>query len=687
MRADIERVYRVPRGRTAVLELAPPSDLASAARAGPQRFDALATPARFVLMPAQFWPHKNHAGVIAALARLRRQFGVDVPVVCTGQTDGECSAHARAMMRLAEACGVADLFLPYGAVSRAELLELYRRCRAVLVATLYDPGSFPALEALALARPLVASRVTSIPATVGDAALLFDPARAGDLASALLRIWRDDALCAALERRGPQRVPRRTWRDVGRDWFALCETALRAGSSLRREACARSAAASERRSAADERFAPSPLRSPLLGFLRRLPAGARYAIYPLGAYSRACVEDVAPEALGAAGRRLLGFVDDSGAIAEYLGRPVASLRAVAAWPLDAILILRDTESGRLSANVELLKSEGLLRGVAVVSQPEPALRSMLAHLDTYHPACPYPDEFLANCRASERADGEPAMRGSALILTLDAEVFPYAAPDDARTYESVVDELCRRLRDAGAAATFCVQLEDSPGGMRRTPEGVIEAVLRTLGPRAVALHGVDHAMPSAGYAADWIQRGCDALRRAWGVCTSYWAPPGWTLNWRTLRALRDVPQIRVVRGVWTGVNVRQSRAVTTFRRPYRVDAHWQLPFAYVDWMFADVHGRSLPWEAIAPWHDRLARWAADGPCMVESVAHPFRLVGADWRARLALLSRTLSCYSGRGVRIHGVADALALLPPRQSLEGGAASADAPPPTIATEAPA
>ncbi|MBI5866127.1 MAG: hypothetical protein HZB38_16785 [Planctomycetes bacterium] len=400
------------------------------------------------------------------------------------------------------------------------------------------------------------------------------------------------------------------------------------------------------------RFQISPFDSPLAEFLQRLPAGARYALYPLGRYTRACFADAAEETIAAEGRQLVGFIDDAGS-GPWQGKPVATLRdAAEQWRLDAILLLRDTADRALARRIDALRAEGLLDGVQIVDQPAPHLSAMLAHLETYHPACAYSPEFVASCRSAENVFH---VKHSSLALTLDAEVFPYGSDADLPLFGRVMREFTRILADSGASATLCVQLEDTPGGMRATPPEVVQAFLDAFGPRSIGLHGWNHDMPADGYAFEWFERGLDALRTRYGVRTSYWAPPGWTLSWRTLRVLRRTP-IRFGRGVWTGVNVRQAEIVETFRTPYRVGELWQIPYSYADWMFVDVDGRPQDWSLIAKRHAALAEFAAAGPCLIESVAHPFRFVGPDWRERLGVVRDTLRLYVERNVRISGVCE-------------------------------
>lgn len=224
IRRDVVRHMGVDPARARVLPVAPPNEVRRAAP-NPQSWEGVALPERFGLLPAQFWPHKNHPLVLLALHHLQRDRGLAIPIVCTGQTDGECASHFERMCTLARQLDVADLFLPLGHVSSDALRRLYDAATFVLAPTLYDPGSFPAMEALSLGRPVIASRVTSVPELVGDAGLLFDPHSVDELVEAMERLWTDEALRGELALRGPRRLPRRTWADVAREWIAVCREA------------------------------------------------------------------------------------------------------------------------------------------------------------------------------------------------------------------------------------------------------------------------------------------------------------------------------------------------------------------------------------------------------------------------------------------------------------------------------
>jgi len=91
------------------------------------------------------------------------------------------------------------------------LRALYRKAAAVVHPSLCEGWTSPPLEAMASGTPVVASRASSLPETVGDAGRLFDPQDPEDLAEALRQVLDDEPYRQDLIRRGLVRAAQFTW--------------------------------------------------------------------------------------------------------------------------------------------------------------------------------------------------------------------------------------------------------------------------------------------------------------------------------------------------------------------------------------------------------------------------------------------------------------------------------------------
>ncbi len=160
-------------------------------------------PSGFLLYPANFWPHKNHAALLDAFARFRRRHPhTDLKLVCPG-AQGPHQENVRAAALRLELEG--QVVFP-GFVSAGDLAVLLEACRAVIFPSLYEGFGMPVLEAMAFGKPVLCSRAASLPEVAGDAALYFDPQRPDEMANVMQILENNPALIEELVRRGYQRV-------------------------------------------------------------------------------------------------------------------------------------------------------------------------------------------------------------------------------------------------------------------------------------------------------------------------------------------------------------------------------------------------------------------------------------------------------------------------------------------------
>ena len=212
---DLIRHFGLPADKVQVVPLAPPLAISGDAAARPDPPPGVPTP--YLFYPAMFWPHKNHLALIQALRHLKERRGLAIPTVFSG---GEGPFRAVVEKALADS-GLQDQVHIAGYIPQPLVGAYFAHARAVCIPTLFEAGSFPAWEAFHAGVPLACSRVTSLPAQILDAGLLFDPGDIGQMAEAIERLWTDEALREDLVARGTRRLREFSWDSTARAFRAL----------------------------------------------------------------------------------------------------------------------------------------------------------------------------------------------------------------------------------------------------------------------------------------------------------------------------------------------------------------------------------------------------------------------------------------------------------------------------------
>lgn len=215
-RRDLCSSFGLARQKVAVVPWAPVAGLEAGAAGADQTATLPGLPDRFLLYPAQTWPHKNHERLLGAIALLR-DGGVRVDLVCTGRLNDDFRAIKRRVRELELEGQVRFL----GYVAAEDLTTLYRRATALVFPSLFEGWGLPVVEAFAFGLPVAASNATVLPEVAGDAALLFDPLDARAMADAIARIWTDEPLRRSLRDGGLIRASTLSWDRTARTFRAL----------------------------------------------------------------------------------------------------------------------------------------------------------------------------------------------------------------------------------------------------------------------------------------------------------------------------------------------------------------------------------------------------------------------------------------------------------------------------------
>ena len=143
----------------------------------------------FLLYPANTWSHKNHLNLIKAVSLLRDKFDLKIKVICTGKKHD----HYEEIHKLVKELNLEKQIIFPDVLSEEVLYSLYKACRAVVVPSLYEAGSFPLYESILLNVPVICSNVTSLPETISNVECLFNPFDIECIALKIKEVWTDES--------------------------------------------------------------------------------------------------------------------------------------------------------------------------------------------------------------------------------------------------------------------------------------------------------------------------------------------------------------------------------------------------------------------------------------------------------------------------------------------------------------
>ncbi len=176
-------------------------------------------PGDFILFLNTIEPRKNLSGVISAMERLPRP----THLVIAGKRGWKYRSILDSIERSPRARYIS--YLDY--VSAADKPFIMKLARALIYPSFYEGFGFQPLEAMALAVPVIASQVASLPEVLSQAALLVNPHDSSDLARAIEDVLGDDELREKLIQRGLERAKQFSWERTAKDFKAVLDYAYR----------------------------------------------------------------------------------------------------------------------------------------------------------------------------------------------------------------------------------------------------------------------------------------------------------------------------------------------------------------------------------------------------------------------------------------------------------------------------
>jgi glycosyltransferase involved in cell wall biosynthesis len=188
--------------------------------------DRYGLPRKFVISVGTLEPRKNYPRLISAYALLRRLTGLPHHLVIAGKPGWlfeETYDRARTE-------GVTECVHFLGFVPDRDLALLYALADLMVFPSLYEGFGIPPLEAMACSTPVVCSNNSSLPESVGDAALLVNAENVEEIADAMARVLTNTELRAHLVELGETQAAQFTWQAAAQKLLTAYKKALAGGS-------------------------------------------------------------------------------------------------------------------------------------------------------------------------------------------------------------------------------------------------------------------------------------------------------------------------------------------------------------------------------------------------------------------------------------------------------------------------
>lgn len=152
-------------------------------------------------------PRKNILTLVKAFEQFKSSDTSDHQLVLAGRA----SWRTEEVFKTIAASPWKDSFHLPGYIATDDATALVGSAEAMIYPSFYEGFGLPLVEAMACGVPVICSNVSSLPEVAGNAALLFDPNDADQLAHHMTTLTQDDALRNELVKRGNERSQYFSW--------------------------------------------------------------------------------------------------------------------------------------------------------------------------------------------------------------------------------------------------------------------------------------------------------------------------------------------------------------------------------------------------------------------------------------------------------------------------------------------
>ncbi|MQA67489.1 MAG: glycosyltransferase [Alphaproteobacteria bacterium] len=167
----------------------------------------------FLLAVSDIYVQKNFHTLIRALPKIRARVPGLTLRIAGRPVDGD---YFRDLQAIVAHEGLSDAVEFLGSQPLERLIALYRGCAVFVFPSTVETFGNPLVEAMRCGAAIACSNTTAMPEVVGDAALLFDPVDADDMARRIIEILTDPVGAAVLRGRAIEQGRRYSWAKTAR---------------------------------------------------------------------------------------------------------------------------------------------------------------------------------------------------------------------------------------------------------------------------------------------------------------------------------------------------------------------------------------------------------------------------------------------------------------------------------------
>jgi len=207
---DSERVRVIPLGMGSEFRVIEKEQVKKALH---QRYNIVRP---YILYVGGIEPHKNIEGIIQGFSFISDQY-LDLDLVLVGWKKGQPSGILNLISRLKLDKRIK--IMEYISQESDDLPIIYNGAECFVFPSFSEGWTSPPLEAMSCGIPIITSNLSSLPETVGDAALLVNPKNYEEIGNALDKLLSDSELKKTMKQRGLQHASKFTWKRCAEETY------------------------------------------------------------------------------------------------------------------------------------------------------------------------------------------------------------------------------------------------------------------------------------------------------------------------------------------------------------------------------------------------------------------------------------------------------------------------------------